>query len=435
MKTLTHRIPGLVLTDHVFTLPLDHSHPTGPTIEVFGREVVAPRKEAEKLPWLIFFQGGPGFGSPRPGESSGWIKRAIQDYRVLLLDDRGTGRSTPVTFQTLAHLESPRAIADYLKHFRADCIVRDAEMIRGELLGKNEKWTLLGQSYGGWCIFTYLSLAPQAVREAIVTGGIPSITRPAEDIYRASYPRVREKNRLYFDRFPGDQERAQEIAAYLTANKVTLPAGGHLSVRRFQQLGMELGMSDGAAKIHFMLEDAFVEGAGQPAPSISISCGASKTPKPSTPIPSSPSCTRRFTAKARQRAGRPRRVRAEFPEFDYAPGKPFLFTGEMIYPWMFDDYACLKPLKEVADLLAEYENWPPLYDLDVLRKNTVPIAAATYYNDMYVDRQQSEETARQVPGIKLWITTEYEHNALRGWRKGLRAVIGDVARRNIDRNG
>ena len=69
-------------------------------------------------------------------------------------------------------------------------------MIRGELLDKNEQWTLLGQSYGGWCIFTYLSVAPQAVREAIVTGGVPSITRPAEDIYRASYPRVREKNRL-----------------------------------------------------------------------------------------------------------------------------------------------------------------------------------------------------------------------------------------------
>jgi pimeloyl-ACP methyl ester carboxylesterase len=424
MKTLTHRIPGLVLTDHVFTLPLDHSHPTGPTIEVFGREVVAPRKEAERLPWLIFFQGGPGFGSPRPGESSGWIKRAIQDYRVLLLDDRGTGRSTPVTFQTLAHLESPRAMADYLKHFRADSIVRDAELIRGELLGKNEQWTLLGQSYGGWCIFTYLSIAPQAVREAIVTGGIPSITRPAEDIYRASYPRVREKNRLYFDRFPGDQERAREIAAYLTANNVTLPAGGHLSVRRFQQLGMELGMSDGATKIHFMLEDAFVQGAGKRA----INFNFLRSFENSQNFDNNPifailhEAIYGHGAATRWAA---QRVRAEFPEFDYAPGKPFLFTGEMIYPWMFDDYACLKPLKEAADLLAEYESWPLLYDLDVLRKNTVPMAAATYYNDMYVDRQQSEETARQVPGIKLWITTEYEHNALRAdGEKVLERLLG-----------
>jgi pimeloyl-ACP methyl ester carboxylesterase len=412
MKTLTHRIPGLVLTDHVFTVPLDHSHPDSRTIEVFGREVVAPSKEAEKLPWLIFFQGGPGFGSPRPGESSGWIKRAIQDYRVLLLDDRGTGRSTPVTFQTLAHLDSPRAMADYLKHFRADSIVRDAELIRGELLGKNEQWTLLGQSYGGWCIFTYLSIAPQAVREAIVTGGIPSITRPAEDIYRASYPRVREKNRLYFDRFPADQQRAREIADYLTANKVTLPAGGQLSVRRFQQLGMELGMSDGAAKIHFMLEDAFVQGAGQRA----INFNFLRSFENSQGFDTNPIFAILHEAIYGQGAATrwaAQRVRAEFPEFDYAPGKPFLFTGEMIYPWMFDEYACLKPLKEAADLLAEYEDWPPLYDLDVLRKNTVPIAAATYYNDMYVDREQSEETARQVPGIKLWITTEYEHNALR----------------------
>jgi pimeloyl-ACP methyl ester carboxylesterase len=412
MKTITHRIPGLVFTDHVFTVPLDHSQPTGRTIEVFAREVVAPAKENEKLPWLIFFQGGPGFGSPRPGESSGWIKRAIQDYRVLLLDDRGTGRSTPVTFQTLAHLQSPRAMADYLKHFRADSIVRDTELIRRELLGEKELWTLLGQSYGGWCIFAYLSIAPGSVREAVVTGGIPSITRPAEDVYRASYPRVREKNQLYFARFPGDQERAQEIAASLTASKVTLPTGGHFSVRRFQQLGMELGMSDGAAKMHFMLEDAFVQVAEKRV----INFNFLRSFENSQSFDTNPIFAILHEAIYGQRAATrwaAQRVRAEFPEFDYAPGKPFLFTGEMIYPCMFEDYAGLRPLKEAADLLAEYEDWPMLYDLDLLRKNTVPIAAATYYNDMYVDRQQSEETARHVPGIKLWITTEYEHNALR----------------------
>ena len=55
---------------------------------------------------------------------------------MLLLDQRGTGRSTPLTFQTLATLGSPQAQADYLKHFRADSIVRDAELIRRELLGE-----------------------------------------------------------------------------------------------------------------------------------------------------------------------------------------------------------------------------------------------------------------------------------------------------------
>ena len=52
---------------------------------------------------------------------------------MLLLDQRGTGRSTPATRQTLARLGSAQAQADYLAHFRADSIVLDAELIRREL--------------------------------------------------------------------------------------------------------------------------------------------------------------------------------------------------------------------------------------------------------------------------------------------------------------
>ena len=54
------RLPGLVVTDHVFTVPLDHSQPDGPTIEVLAREVVAAAKVDADLPWLIYLQGGPG---------------------------------------------------------------------------------------------------------------------------------------------------------------------------------------------------------------------------------------------------------------------------------------------------------------------------------------------------------------------------------------
>jgi len=43
----------------------------------------------------------------------------------------------------------------------------------------------------------------------------------------------------------------------------------------------------------------------------------------------------------------------------------------------------------------------------------VPCVAAVYYNDMYVERAYSEETAQTIRGIKLWITNQYEHNALR----------------------
>src|SRR5262245_12887736 len=117
MPAVTHRLPGMLLTDHFFSVPLDHANPGGESLSVYAREVVAPRKANEKLPWLVFFQGGPGYQGPRPPATASWLPRALQEYRVLLLDDRGTGRSTPATFQTLARRGGPQAVADYLKFF------------------------------------------------------------------------------------------------------------------------------------------------------------------------------------------------------------------------------------------------------------------------------------------------------------------------------
>ena len=129
----------------------------------------------------------------------------LKDYRVLLLDQRGTGRSSPIGYQSLARFPSPQEQADYLKLFRADNIVRDAEWIRREL--KIDRWSVLGQSFGGFCVTTYLSLAPEGLREAFITGGLPPIHHHTDDVYRATYPRVREKNHLYFERYPDDVQR------------------------------------------------------------------------------------------------------------------------------------------------------------------------------------------------------------------------------------
>ena len=76
---------------------------------------------------------------------------------------------------------------------------------------------------------------------------------------------------------------------------------------------------------------------------------------------------------------------------------PELLTGEHVYPWMFEDYGALAPLREAAELLAAHE-WPRLYDPDVLRANEVPVAAAIYADDPYVERAFSEETAALIRG-------------------------------------
>ena len=85
----------------------------------------------------------------------------------------------------------------------------------------------------------------------------------------------------------------------------------------------------------------------------------------------------------------------------------------MIYPWMFEDYASLVPLREVAHALAERTDWPMLYDPARLAANEVPAAAVIYADDMYVPRVFSEPAAEAIRGMKTWITNEFEHNGLR----------------------
>lgn len=81
---------------------------------------------------------------------------------------------------------------------------------------------------------------------------------------------------------------------------------------------------------------------------------------------------------------------------------------------MFDDYDELPRLKETADILAKYEDWPQLYDEQQLARNEVPIYSATYVDDMYVHFDLARETARKIKNCKQFITNVMYHNALGG---------------------
>ena len=108
MHTESYIHHGHTVYEHRLAVPLDHLRPVGednPTIEVFAREVV--RKGREDSPYAVFLQGGPGYPSPRFGTfSGGWMNRLLQDYRVVLLDQRGTGQSTRMDAQALSHLDT-----------------------------------------------------------------------------------------------------------------------------------------------------------------------------------------------------------------------------------------------------------------------------------------------------------------------------------------
>src|SRR3954454_8140172 len=248
--TTIHHVPGAVLTEREHTVPLDHAAPDGPTITVFTREVAAPDAEVD-TPYLVFLQGGPGIEATRPtAPPTGWMARALRDFRVLLLDQRGTGRSTPVGPEFPG--DTGEAQAGYLTHFRADSIVRDAEAIRREL--GVDRWSVLGQSFGGFTSMTYLSIAPEGLREAFITGGLSPIGRPADDVYRAPYVLFAEKHRAYFGRYPEDQARARYIFRRLADEDVWLLSGDRLTPGRFLQMGNWLGADHGFELLHHVLE-------------------------------------------------------------------------------------------------------------------------------------------------------------------------------------
>ncbi|MFL5769364.1 MAG: alpha/beta fold hydrolase [Chloroflexota bacterium] len=389
---LTFRTPGAIFIEREHTVPLDHADPGRGTISVFTREVASP--DGLDRPYLVFLQGGPGFEATRPtSPPTGWLKRALLDYRVLLLDQRGTGRSTPVGARIPGG--TPREQADYLTHFRADSIVRDAELIRKEL--GLERWSILGQSFGGFTSMTYLSIAPDGLAEAFLTGGLSPIGRSVDDIYGATYRRLRKANRRYFERYPEDRARMRDILRRLDDEDVRLPSGDRLTSRRFRQLGLWLGDSAGFELLHHVVELPF----GSLAFLHDTEAGVrfQRNPIYATLHESS------YADGVSTRWSAHRLLPDEIVTEGY-------MTAEHVFPWMWEDYGALRGQREAAELLADYP-WPRLYDADQLRRNEVPVAATIYVNDLYVERDLAEETASTIRGIRVWETDEFEHNGLR----------------------
>lgn len=272
-------VPGLHIEDRSIKVPLDWTgHEPGhgfdgESISLFYRVVTAPEHVHDDLPLLVFLQGGPGGSGPRPlGPSSdGWIEEAIKHFRVVLPDQRGTGRSSRVDTHVIEDMGGDgKAGAAFLKRFLADSIVRDFEHLRRTEFG-GARWVTLGQSYGGFLTLTYLSLFPQGVIASFTTGGIPHVPADATDVYRHTFPRMAAKTKQFYERYPIDIERAAVVADILQSREVTLPNGDPLTVERFQCLGSDFGMKPSFERVHWILDQAFLDGDGSASTSTELS--------------------------------------------------------------------------------------------------------------------------------------------------------------------
>lgn len=457
---LNYKIIDAFVTDGLLNqrlelaVPLNYSIPNEDLIRVVANVTQKYNKSIHGLDWnskiifpnppkpIAYCQGGPGFPCPVPLSNSSHTGYLIdKGYQIIYYDQRGTGLSNPLETEFLLNKQKElingsesassgvlSPLARYVLNFRADSIVHDMEAIRATLFGENSKWLLLGQSYGGFCIFTYLSLAPGSIEAALITGGVPPIGKIPDRVYEQTYKRTTERNVHYYRKYPQDVLRVREIVSYLAQNNVTLPNGGSLSVERFQQLGIRFGGTGGTDAIH-QLVVAFSQALrtlGRPTYSVlnsiqnessfdtniiyalfqeAIYCDGNK-------------CGASNWAADRLRYATGNEnyvVSSKLLESN----EPIYFTGEMVYKLMFDDYSELRPLKELAHELHRNTEWSQLYNTEVLGKikwEDVPVVAATYYYDQYVDFELTMEAKKVFNNngnLRQYISSDHFHNGLR----------------------
>ena len=417
------RVPGYRWRSHQIEVPLDWSEPSGAKITVFTRELRGLDEQTK--PYLLYLQGGPGFESPRLSSMSGWVREALKRFTVILLDQRGTGLSSAVD-ASIVEGRTDAEICQYLSYFRAPSIVRDAEAIRIALAGKETRWTVFGQSFGGFCCLSYLFLAPESLSGVLITGGIPPVGLGPKAVYESLYPTVMERSRRFYRTYPQAQTLVRELLAEVDRKSYILPNGDPLSQRRIQALGIMLGRDDGAGSLFHLLEGSQQRNALDELSTKFLYALQEATSFHTNPIYAllheAIYCEEECSGWGAET------VRASLSVYSDPVGEVF-FDGEMVFPWMFEEIGALQPFAGAMQLLVAKENWDPLYDLDRLRSNQVPAACLIYEEDMYVDRSISRRVADEVGSLRTWVTNEYEHNGIRadGPRifKRLLAMIDD----------
>lgn len=438
------------VTELFFEVPVNHAQPSAGTLKLFGRSVckherpIVPlseseHEEKERLPYLVYLEGGPGFGNRDPQHHPLTDVALSRGYQVLYLDYRGTGLSTPISADVLATLGGPKEQAEFLKLFRANSIVRDLEAVRLCLTGgwEHKSWSIFGQSFGGFVSLTYLSKYPHGLREVFLTGGLAPITRTAQEVYQETYKKVVDRNIAYYNKYPEDGPNVRRLVAYIEFQQrsaggqgIALPSGGRLTVQQLLTLGIAFGGHGGLDQVHALVLRLVAD-----LDQFNFFTRASLAALESAQMPFD---THPIYAILHEAIYNHKRRGPASNWAAYQVGKSLeswyswlddprdalarlegagllFFTGEMVFPFHFETSPELARMKAAAEILAATEEWDEdLYDeRQLFESNEVPVYAVSYIDDMYVDIKFARETAALVKGIKVLETNGFYHDALR----------------------
>jgi pimeloyl-ACP methyl ester carboxylesterase len=172
--------------------PLDPAAPQGTMIDVHFAVLPALARNRKPDP-VFFFAGGPGQSAIEiAGHVAGLLGRLSNRRDIVLVDQRGTGRSAPLVCgepsptQPLAEaVDAARILgrlADCrrqllqlphgdLRHYTTVVAMQDADAVRRQLGA--DRVNLVGASYGTRAVLDYMRQFPQVVRRAVIDGVAP----------------------------------------------------------------------------------------------------------------------------------------------------------------------------------------------------------------------------------------------------------------------
>lgn len=179
----------------VLQRPLDPARPQGVQIDL--HYVVVPALARNKKPDpVFFFAGGPGQSAiDLAGPVAAQFSRSLNRRDLVLIDQRGTGRSAPLRCDSDSDDVAARPLGEQLdparqvqqlqrcrsalqklpygdlRMFTTSIAMQDADAVRAALGA--EQINAVGASYGTRAVLEYLRQFPQHVRRAVIDGVAP----------------------------------------------------------------------------------------------------------------------------------------------------------------------------------------------------------------------------------------------------------------------
>ncbi len=448
-----------------FAVPLRHEDPDGESITLVGRMVYAQCCPGTPLidwedqirmasgmpdqlgplrdrPILLYLCGGPGADNPfdRVPDLNRCLLRL--GYQILYMDYRGCGESDPVSQKSLEAkgLKADQAKADYLKLFGQVDIVRDLEAVRLCLAQKlysagrrpepdGLRWTILGQSYGGYISLTYLSVYPEGLQEVFITGGLPPCGMLIDDYFRIKHGKLVKETQRYFSVYPDDDRLLREVLMLIASigpENIRMTGRGYMTGQKLLSLGRQFGSRSGFDEVHSLLcrikSELGTDGQLKPETIRLFESTLHMDERPLYALLLEQTwCSGGATRWSAERIWR------DLEGYEYlqkdAQGRyrdpasfpvdqPIYFTSHVFGEFTYDTHEELLDLKGVADILHNYE-WECPYDYDRLAKNRVPVYALSFASDMHLDISVARKTAHMVGNLYFEMDDMHWHQALR----------------------